>query len=450
MTSQLGKKAAGSVVQNLAANTFILGVGFVTSTVLARSLGPSGRGELQAIMLWPMLLVSLGSLGFDQAVSYFCARYRDKAASYFATAWTILVVWALPLFAFGWFLLPFILTQYDDRVVNTAQHFLLLIPIQFIGNLPFWALKGMGEFKKWNVVRSLYSVMWLTVVVLSVLSGKRDVSFIAYGYLTAMSINCALWMYSMLRTVPGPYRPQMSMVPQMMRYGIPAVLTQVPSHLNMRLDQFVMSIFMPADLLGLYVVAVAWSGLTSTAMNAISPVVFAEIAGMSDNREQARVSWRALRVSLVVASLLFVVIMPVTPIAMPLIYGSDFTAAVPSTIILVFANLIMNVSSIASEMLRGMGKPKWPMLAEFLALIVTGALLLWLLPSLGILGAAIASLGAYSLTLGSIVALLSWETKSSPAQLIPGKQDVFAVVGYLLTLVFSPLKAIYHPKRGTY
>src|SRR5207249_2771614 len=46
----------------------------VTGVITARALGPSGKGELTAILLWPALLSMLGGLGLTDAVVYFGAQ----------------------------------------------------------------------------------------------------------------------------------------------------------------------------------------------------------------------------------------------------------------------------------------------------------------------------------------------------------------------------------------
>ena len=51
------------VTLSLAASVAIQGLNVLTGIVLARTLGPAGRGELAAVMLWPSILAAVGSLG---------------------------------------------------------------------------------------------------------------------------------------------------------------------------------------------------------------------------------------------------------------------------------------------------------------------------------------------------------------------------------------------------
>ncbi|MDP7068527.1 MAG: hypothetical protein QF637_12995, partial [Acidimicrobiales bacterium] len=54
---------------------FLMGfIGFVTSTMAARLLGPAGRGELTAVQQIPVLVGILAGLGMGEAALFFTAK----------------------------------------------------------------------------------------------------------------------------------------------------------------------------------------------------------------------------------------------------------------------------------------------------------------------------------------------------------------------------------------
>ena len=59
-----------ATVQTLLANVLILGVNFGTGIITARLLGPVGRGEQAAIILWPQFLAYALTLGLPSAMLY--------------------------------------------------------------------------------------------------------------------------------------------------------------------------------------------------------------------------------------------------------------------------------------------------------------------------------------------------------------------------------------------
>src|SRR2546425_11315784 len=56
-----------NIATTFAARMSMLGLAFVSSIMLARLLGPEGRGTLALVFLLPELANTLGRLGFDHA-----------------------------------------------------------------------------------------------------------------------------------------------------------------------------------------------------------------------------------------------------------------------------------------------------------------------------------------------------------------------------------------------
>ena len=71
----LGRDAALAVATGFAIQAVLV----VTGPLLARMLGPDGRGYLAALILWPLVITQLGNLGIPSALTYSIAR--DSSAS---------------------------------------------------------------------------------------------------------------------------------------------------------------------------------------------------------------------------------------------------------------------------------------------------------------------------------------------------------------------------------
>ncbi len=73
-TELKGNAAARPMVGSFVTTGVIQLVQAVIGIVLARILGPSDRGELAAVILWPTLMTTIGSLGLAQSATYHAAR----------------------------------------------------------------------------------------------------------------------------------------------------------------------------------------------------------------------------------------------------------------------------------------------------------------------------------------------------------------------------------------
>lgn len=74
----LGNGLRSPVTHTFATTLLIVTFGLLSGIQLARGLGPQGRGEVAAALLWPGLLIYLGSLGLFQAVVVFAANTEDR------------------------------------------------------------------------------------------------------------------------------------------------------------------------------------------------------------------------------------------------------------------------------------------------------------------------------------------------------------------------------------
>jgi O-antigen/teichoic acid export membrane protein len=111
---------------------------------------------------------------------------------------------------------------------------------------------------------------------------------------------------------------------------------------------------------------------------------------------ETRLMADAVRITLVGTFLLDLALAAVTPALLPLLFGPEFSAAVPMAIVLLAANVPLSTTIVLSSGLQGDGAPLIPSIGEGIALVVTVVGLIVLLPPLEGLGAAIVSLAAYS------------------------------------------------------
>ena len=70
----------------------ILVANIVTGVLTARWLGPTGKGELTAIILWPTVLAGAGSLGLVEAIVYLSGKDDGERVR---TIWTNSIIAAI-------------------------------------------------------------------------------------------------------------------------------------------------------------------------------------------------------------------------------------------------------------------------------------------------------------------------------------------------------------------
>jgi O-antigen/teichoic acid export membrane protein len=240
------------------------------------------------------------------------------------------------------------------------------------------------------------NVLWIVVLLLAWAYSRAVPTFVAACNLAALSLLIIPFGVLVIRRIPGPFIPDCSKLPSMLEYGLPCMMTGLPQMLNLRLDQMLMVGLLPSNDLGLYVVAVAWSGAAAPLLNAIGFVMTPAIASVADVTHNARRLAVGARITAALAIVLCVAFAGMTPFAVTLLFGERFRASIPAALILTPTAGILGLNLVLQEGLRGMGRPYAVFRAELAGLAVTGVALLALLRSMGIIGAAIASLLGYS------------------------------------------------------
>ena len=141
----------------------------------------------------------------------------------------------------------------------------------------------------------------------------------------------------------------------MLAYSSPTMAATIPHWLNLRLDQLIVIALLDARALGLYVVAVAWSGAAHPLAAVVAHNAVPALAGAKDTWQRARLVYRAGAVAAIGTSVL---LLAATPTLLPLIFGVEFRAAIPVALVMVLAGAVEATNAVGAECLRGVGRPR--------------------------------------------------------------------------------------------
>lgn len=369
-------------------------LGVVTGALAARLLGPQGRGELAAIQLLPTLLSGLAMLGLVEAVTYYVARDTSKASVTIATGLSTAFASAAIFVVIGQFFVSGILTDYSEAVRFAAAVYLLYLLVHALFGIPHQALRGMGEFTIWNGLRCAPNIVWLSVLVSAYFIGVRRADSLAMFFLVASFVlSGVVLLIACLRT-RGSVRFEAAKARDLLTFGFPTVIGVVPQILSSRLDQVLVAATLPASALGSYAVAVAWGGIAHPLVGAIGAVILPTIAGRPDAASRRRILGISTRTSVLVVIILVALIVPLTPVALPLLFGASFAAAVPAAEILIFASSLTALNVVIVEGFRGHGLPVAGMRSDIAGAVIAVVAGLILVERFGVIGAACTALAA--------------------------------------------------------
>lgn len=402
-------------------------IGLLTGILVARWLGPEGRGQLGAVIGWAAMITYLGNIGLPTAYVYGSAREPWRRHQLLGNGVLISGVQWLILALIGWWVLSIALASQGVLIVNIARLYLLAyLPLNLLTLYLNAIEQGAGHYAKYNAVRLCIPVSY--ALLLACLWGTHHLTLrgvilanILSNVLT-LGLACGLTLPDLTRRGRRSQVAWFDLRKLMAdaRYGLSAHIGTLQPFSGLRLDVLVLSILVPAHELGLYMVALAAASVLRAQGSALGQVTLSEVARCSIRQEQIRMIWRSVVMAAVGGAIAWLIVwLWATPL-LRLIYGEPFMPAGSTLKMLVFSGVLGVIYRVAADGLRGMGYPLISTVAEVVSLLVGLIGLIILVPDHGIYGAAIAVALSSTASLLALIALayrLPISTLSSPRQI---------------------------------
>jgi O-antigen/teichoic acid export membrane protein len=389
---------ARKVAETMATRIALVGIGLVTSVLIARSLGPEGRGLQATVAAITALGVQFGNLGLHSSNTYYVAK--DKRLLPVLVGNSVLASFGLGSIAC---LAVGAVAAVRPGISPLAPTLLALalagVPIGLGYLLLQNLLLGIGEVRAYNTIELATKVVM--VGVLAVLIATRSVSVEAVAIVgLAVSLASGLWAFAKLRThLAGKIAVSLRVLRQHLSYGMKAYLAALFAYTVLRADILMCKYLLGAEPTGQYSIAASMADLVYMLPVVAGTIIFPRLSATADAVER----WmKAKRAAKWVGVVLVGLALPAGVLAGPavrLLYGEAFLPAVPAFLWLLPGIVALGVNTILMNYFASEGMPAVVVWSPALASLVNIGLNLWLLPTLGIVGASLASTVAYGMML---------------------------------------------------
>ena len=369
-------------------------LGMTTGVFTARLLGPEGRGELAAIQLYPTFLSLIAALGLPESVVYFSAREPEKAGTWLATALSLALGVNAIFLAIGYIAIPYLLKAQKIEIIQCSQIFLLYLPISILFGMTIYLFRGRNQLVIWNFIRIWPVVLWVFILMGGKIFNKITPVNFSNGYLIGFSVLWLIPYFFIKRDKSINLIPDTRLVKPLLKYGLPTVFSSVPSVVNLRVDQLLIAGTLGAKTLGYYVVGVAWAGISAPILGALSSILLPRVASAKIEDQRGLIA-QGIRTGVILAVIFCSIGFVLAPFIIPVLFGTEFKAAVLAAQVLSVASVFMFINQVFSAGNLSIGKPVLVFLSEGIGAVVTILSLVILLKPLGIIGAALASLFSY-------------------------------------------------------
>jgi len=405
----------------------IFALGLITSIILARTLGPTGKGIYALIILIPAVMLNLGSLGIEAANVYFIGskQYEPKDVVSNSLLSSILLSLFLILLFLGISYLSAFKTYLNSSQINIFYLWLvvLTIPFSLFSGFLRSIFLGKEEIVTFNKINIFQTIIQLVLIVIFLMILKQGVS----GAVNALILTVIFVFVFIIFLIKKITKIKLSFNGKLFKdsigYGVKAYFGNLAQFLNYRLDMFLVALFLTPAAVGYYSIAVGITEKLWMLPGAIATVLFPRISSLQDkdaNNLTPRVTRHAFFIIFVLSLILAILTKPIIKI----LFGIAFLPSVAPLLILLPGIVALGGAKTLTADMAGRGKPQFGAYSAFISLAVNIPLNLWLIPKWGIAGAAFASTVAYIVaTIVVFIAFVKISQKSWSEILIIKKTD---------------------------
>jgi O-antigen/teichoic acid export membrane protein len=418
-SAQLWRIAAGTelrrnVLETYGTRVLVILVTFATAVVIARELGPTGRGLYAVAATLGAIGAQFGNLGLHASNIYFVAKDRTHLPALIGNTLVVVVLSCLVAALSG------ILFVYWPSLSPVHGSLLLLalafVPISLAYLLIQGLLLGVNEVRAYNNIESLGKVLALVLIcILVVFHGRSVESFFAA---TALSVMVTfLWALARLRRVStAPPKASWPVFRQSIGIGLRAYTIAFFGFLLLRIDLLMVKYMLGATEAGYYSISQVLAENTMMFPVVIGLLLFPKLSALKEREEKLQLANKAV---LVTAALMLPAVVIAVFTAAPLIslaFGRSFLPAVAPFAWLMPGTYFLGIETVMVQLLNSEGFPPIIVVAWIVDTLINVALNFWAIPHYGIAGASIASSACYFLMF-VVVSTVVWKRnyKKQPA-----------------------------------
>jgi O-antigen/teichoic acid export membrane protein len=419
------------------ANILQLGTSLALGVLGARLLGPAGKGELYLVIQLSSMLGLMLAAGLGPSYQYHIkngslglAAVLSHAASQTAVVCGItllLVVFARPL-------LP--LAGAGALSTGMVQLTGIAIVANVLINYTSCVLMTFANGILWNSLISVATsvgTLLLFVVIVAWLHFGTYGAVLAYVMLLGVRVAWIAWLIS--KHVWRQARPGWKASGQLYRFGLTILLGNIMLTYAFRIDVFLVNGMLSTAALGIYSVAVAFAELVLMCPGALGIALFAHLPGVN-HQEQLRILGKASRLTLATSAIAGLSILAISHPLVTLLMGRRFEAAVVPLCVLVPGLVAMSVNYVFTNYFAAKNQSLLNAACFAIGAAVDVGADLWLIPRMGVTGAAVGSTIAYIvITMSFLLLLHTKEGLRLESVLVINREDVLEIRQRLKTMM---------------
>ena len=389
------KKIYKNIFYNLLTKFFLIFIKFGITIFTSRFLGAEGRGIFVLVNQIVGIANTFISISCGEGLIYYLNKSQNyKKKIFFITIFLILVfslISSIILISLN-ILFPNEIIDIKYKIIVLA----LVIPVMTEYFL-YSVLKGFKLFSNYNKISILTRTILFLLICSSILV-DGDVTlncliFYTIGYFLNLIIY---FVYFFKITVKKLYYKSKDLY-KVIKYSSKIHLINFITELEYKIDNFIIVFFLDLKAVGIYSIAVTIAQLVFYVTNSINTIVFPYVSSNLKIIKKDEVILDMVKLSFTSTIIILFPLVLAGFYVFPFIFGAEFLESYYIFLILAFGILAESISRVIITWFKGLNKTKELLNISVSCIILNIILNFYLIPILGLKGAAISSVVTYSL-----------------------------------------------------
>jgi O-antigen/teichoic acid export membrane protein len=373
-------------------------IGILISVVLARRLGAEDYGSYSVLQHATGVAVLILAFGWPSSVVYQIRRFarspRSAVSSSLVVCLVVSLVGAVPLLFFEDHILATILPGVTSETYRLG---LAIIPAQLIGRSFVAVARGCDRFAIANGYQLGVGIVTLGLLLAVITTSTLEITAAVEIWVVANVLASLALVVAVIRTTGiGSVLSRRDMRFSV-RYGVMSYAQSLAGQLHEQVDVLMLAVLLEdTSQIGIYAIAVGIVNRLKILPSSITAALFPQLSSL-EGEFAISLSAKSSRGSFVATLVISVLIGGAAFVFIPFLYGEEFRNAILPLAVLLPAMCMLSTYNILARYFMSINRQRVNFASQASSLLFNLVLNLILIPRIGILGAAIASLLSYGL-----------------------------------------------------
>jgi O-antigen/teichoic acid export membrane protein len=374
----------------VSSKTVAMAAGFLTASLINRSLGPSGRGIYAEMQTWMGLFAVIFGMSMDTAIYHFANKslYEADEKSKFFTTFLLSMIYgllasaALAIFVYGW----------PEQVSSeTSQHIfllnILLVATILIGNLTIF-LQAIGDIKYSAIIGLVQGLTSVLVIGYAYRADLIDIKLVLISLLIVQAVTLLMLLdkftkYNFLRG-----RFSKNLAKGIIAAGLKQHVATIATFVYIKINQLIIFRYCGESETGIFAVPLSAALYLMFIPMTFQTVLYPRVIHATDDYE---ITIRSLRLGFYIWGVIILLMILFAKPILLLYAGKDFLPAISTFRILLITTWLLPLSSLVAPYCIKLGAFYAMSFSALLLGVISIVLNMLLIPSFLKIGAALAT-----------------------------------------------------------